>query len=217
MRPIIRVVLADDHTLVRDMLRDRLTGEGMQIVGMAASGEDAVHIAAAHQPDVVVLDIDMPGMSAFEAARAVQTASPATRVLFLSAFVRDTYIDQALGAEASGYLTKSEPPDAIAEAIRKVHGGATSYSLEVLDRIVIDSSGARLGSNEQTRFELLTDREREILGYVARGLPQKQIARLAGISVKTVQHHIMHLMDKLEIHDRVDLTRFAIREGLVEA
>lgn len=217
MRPVVRVVLADDHTLVRDMLHDRLTREGMQIVGMAASGEDAVHFAAAHQPDVVVLDIDMPGISAFEAARSVRTASPTTRVIFLSAFVRDTYIDQALGAEASGYLTKSEPPDAIAEAIRKVHGGATRYSLEVLDRIVIDSSGARLGGNEQTRFELLTDREREILGYVARGLPQKQIARLAGISVKTVQHHIMHLMDKLEIHDRVGLTRFAIREGLVEA
>lgn len=217
MSLVVTVVLADDHTLVRDMLQDRLSREGMRIVGVAASGEEAVDFAAIHQPDVVVLDIDMPGISAFEAARLVRLASPSTRVIFLSAYVHDAYIDQALGAEASGYLTKSEPPDAIVEAIHKVHSGATSYSLEVLDRIVIDSSGVRLGGHEQTRLELLTDREREMLGYVARGLSQKQIARTAGISVKTVQHHIMHLMDKLEIHDRVELARFAIREGLIEA
>lgn len=217
MTSVVTVVLADDHALVRDMLHDRLSREGMEIVGVAASGRHAVDLAGATHPDVVILDIDMPGISAFQAARAVQIASPSTRVIFLSAFVSDSYIDQALGVEASGYLTKSEPPDAIVEAIRKVHRGATSFSLEILDRIVIDASGVRLNGARHTRYDLLTDREREILGYVARGLPQKQIARLAGISVKTVQHHITHLMDKLEIHDRVELTRFAIREGLVEA
>lgn len=217
MTSAISVVLADDHTLVRDMLQDHLSREGMTIAGLASSGSRAIELTAATQPDVVVLDIDMPGISAFEVAREVREVSPSTRVIFLSGFIHDKYIDQALGVEASGYLTKSEPPEAIVEAIRKVHRGATSFSLAVLDRIVIDSSGARLGVKTQTRYDLLTDREREVLGYVARGLPQKQIARLAGISVKTVQHHIMHLMDKLEIHDRVELTRFAIREGLIEA
>jgi two-component system response regulator NreC len=200
------------------MLHDRFSREGMETVGVAGSGEQAVELATAHQPDVVILDIDMPGISAFEAARSVKRVSPDTRVIFLSAFVHDQYIDQALAAEASGYLTKSEPPDAIIRAIRKVHRGATSYSLEVLERLVVDAAGVRLNNgSRRSRFDALTGREREILGYVARGLSQKQIARLAGISVKTVQHHVTHLMDKLEIHDRVELARFAIREGLIEA
>lgn len=213
----VSVLLVDDHALVRDMLQERLAREGMTIVGLASSGEHAVELAASSLPDVAVLDIDMPGMSAFQAAREVRTVSPDTRVVFLSAFVHDRYVDQALAVEASGYLTKAEPPEAIVAAVRKVHGGRSSFSRSVLDRIVIDSSGARLANGSKTRCETLTEREREVLGYVARGLPQKQIARLAGISVKTVQHHVTHLMDKLEIHDRVELARFAIREGLVEA
>lgn len=211
------VLLADDHSLVRDMLEERLSREGMAIIGAASSGDEALSQASLHDPDVVVLDIDMPGLSAFQVARALRRASSTTRIIFLSAFVNDRYIDQALAAEASGYLTKSEPPEAIIEAIRKVHRGGSCFSLAVLDRVVIDSNGVRLANGSASRVSLLTDREREILGYVARGLPQKQIARLAGISLKTVQHHITHLMDKLDIHDRVELARFAIREGLVEA
>ncbi|MEA2003087.1 MAG: response regulator transcription factor [Actinomycetota bacterium] len=213
----VSVVLADDHVLVREMLYELLSREGMTVAGVAPCGDDAVELAATAQPDVVVLDIDMPGISAFEAARGVRRMSPKTKVIFLSAYVHDCYIDQALGAEASGYLTKSEPPAAIVEAIRKVHRGATSFSPAVCDRIVIDPSGVRLGNGTRSRFESLTGREREFLAYVARGLSHKQIAYLVGISVKTVQHHIMHVMDKLEIHDRVELARFAIREGVVEA
>jgi DNA-binding NarL/FixJ family response regulator len=213
----ISVLLADDHVLVREMLHERLTREGMEIVGLASSGDQVVELAARWGPDVAVLDIDMPGISAFQAAREVRRASPNTRVIFLSAYVHDNYVDQALAVEASGYLTKSEPPEAIVEAIRRVHRGRSSYSRSVLDRIVVDPAGVRLANGSGSRCGLLTEREREVLGYVAMGLPQKQIARLAGISVKTVQHHITHLMDKLEIHDRVELARFAIREGLVEA
>ena len=213
----ISVLLADDHVLVREMLHERLTREGMKIVGLASSGDQVVELAAECIPDVAVLDIDMPGISAFQAAREVRRVSPNTRVIFLSAFVHDSYVDQALAVEASGYLTKSEPPEAIVEAIRRVHRGRSSYSRSVLDRIVVDPAGVRLANGSGSRCGLLTEREREVLGYVAMGLPQKQIARLAGISVKTVQHHITHLMDKLEIHDRVELARFAIREGLVEA
>ena len=213
----ISVLLADDHVLVREMLHERLSREGMEIVGLASSGDQVVELAAECLPDVAVLDIDMPGMSAFQAAREVRRVSPNTRVIFLSAFVHDNYVDQALAVEASGYLTKSEPPRAIVEAIRRVHRGRSSYSRSVLDRIVVDPAGVRLANGRRSRCGLLTEREREVLGYVAMGLPQKQIARLTGISVKTVQHHVMHLMDKLEIHDRVELARFAIREGLVEA
>ncbi|MGI9609388.1 MAG: response regulator transcription factor, partial [Acidimicrobiia bacterium] len=125
------------------------------------------------------------------------------------------YIEQALAVQASGYLTKAEPPEVVVASIRKAVGGAASFSTEVLDRVVIGESGARLASGH-TRVALLTDREREVLGYVARGLQQKQIAHQTGISIKTVQHHITHLMEKLAIHDRVELARFAIREGVIE-
>lgn len=211
------VLLADDHSLVRDMLEERLSREGMAIVGAGSSGDDAIELAEIHDPDVVVLDIDMPGLSAFQVAKLLRRRSPSIRIVFLSAFVNDRYIDQALAVEASAYLTKSEPPEAIVAAIRKVFRGGSSFSAAVLDRVVVDSSGVRLANGSSSRISLLTEREREVLGYVARGMPQKQIARLAGISLKTVQHHVSHLMDKLDIHDRVELTRFAIREGIVEA
>ncbi len=103
------------------------------------------------------------------------------------------------------------------EAIRRVAEGGTRFSPEVLDRIVVDAHGARLMSGDVVRIELLTAREREVLAYVGRGLHHKQIARRMGLSVKTVQTHIANVMDKLDIHDRVDLARFAIREGLIEA
>lgn len=216
MAESVTVVLADDHALLRDMLHARLVKEGMDVVGCAGRADDAVGLAAEHQPSVLILDIDMPGYCAFKAARDVRVLSPATRVLFLSAFVHDEYVRQALAAEASGYLTKSEPPDAVVAAIQRVMDGATQFSGEVVERIVIEETGARLPASEKARVELLTDREREVLGYVAQGLLQKQIARQMRLSVKTVQAHITHLMDKLEIHDRVELARFAIREGLVE-
>jgi DNA-binding NarL/FixJ family response regulator len=211
------VVLADDHALVREMLFERLSREGMEVVALASSGDRAIELASSDPPDVVVLDIDMPGRSAFEAAREVQRISPATRVIFLSAFVHDRYVEQALEVGASGYLTKADPPQAIVDAIRKVNEGGTCFSPAVLDRMVIDRDGARLADGNGSRLGLLTDREQEVLSYVAKGLSQRQIARLAGISVKTVQHHITRVMDKLEIHDRVELARFAIREGIVEA
>ena len=118
---------------------------------------------------------------------------------------------------ASGYLTKADPPHAIVDGIRGVNEGGTCFSPAVLDRMVIDRDGARLATGNRSRLGLLTDREREVLSYVAKGLSQREIARLAGISVKTVQHHITSVMDKLQIHDRVELAHFAIREGVVEA
>jgi len=211
----ITVLLADDHTLLRDMLRMTLTAEGMQVVADVGSGEAAEAMCQSMRPDVAVLDIDIPGKCIFEVTRSLQQTSPETRVIFLSAFVHDQYIADALAVEASGYLTKTEPPEVLVTSIRKAVGGATCFSSEVINRMVIGESGARL-SGQHAKMDLLTEREREVLRYVAQGLQQKQIAARAGISIKTVQHHIMHLMDKLAIHDRVDLARFAIREGLVE-
>jgi DNA-binding NarL/FixJ family response regulator len=215
-RPI-SVLLADDHALLRNMLEERLNDEAdIDVVAARASAEEALREAASTRPDVVLLDIDMPGLSPFEAAKKMAEICPETRVIFLSAFVQDSYIEQALTAKASGYLTKSELPETVAQAIRNVVSGATCFSPQVLQRIVIDSAGVRLSDRTRTRAELLTPREKEVLGYIAQGMPKKLISRTMDISVKTIEHHTSHIMDKLDIHDRVELARFAIREGLVD-
>ena len=216
MRPI-SVLLADDHALVRDMLAAHLeTDSDLTVVAAASNAQEAVDKAAECGPDVVVLDIDMPGLSAFEAARSIKQSSPQTRVIFLSAFFHDHYIERALEIEASGYITKSEPPESVMEGIRAVTSGTVYFSPEVQARLVVGPSGVGLGEVPRTRANLLTARELEILRYLAMGMAKKEIARTTGISVKTVEQHTTHLMDKLDIHDRVELARFAIREGLAE-
>ncbi|MDG4560101.1 MAG: response regulator transcription factor [Candidatus Competibacter sp.] len=216
IRPI-SIVLVDDHALVRDMLRQRLTQEtDMVVLSCENNAQDAVRCCVATCPDVVLLDIDMPGLSAFEGARSIKSQCSGTRLIFLSAFFHDRYIDQALALEAMGYLTKNEPPEVVIQAIRQVMTGTVYFSDEVLARIVINGDGARLAHAPESRTRLLTERELEMLAYIARGLSKKEIARTVGISVKTVEQHCTHLMEKLAIHDRVELAHLAIREGLVE-
>jgi DNA-binding NarL/FixJ family response regulator len=215
--PPFSVLIADDHALVRDMLAQHLEREpGISLVGATADAGEALALAERDKPDVVVLDIDMPGLSAFGAARKITGAAPRARIVFLSGYLNDAYIEQALALEAGGYISKSEPVDAIVRAIRKVAGGSLYFSPQVQQRIVVDGNGVRLRSGPHARLQLLTPREMEILGYLAKGLAKKEMARLADISVKTVDQHCTHIMDKLDIHDRVELAHFAIREGLVE-
>jgi DNA-binding NarL/FixJ family response regulator len=215
--PPFSVLIADDHALVRDMLAQHLEREpGISLVGATADAGEALALAEHEKPDVVVLDIDMPGLSAFEAARKIASSAPRARIVFLSGYLNDAYIEQALALEAGGYISKSEPVDAIVRAIRKVAGGSLYFSPQVQQRIVVDGNGVRLRSGPHARLQLLTPREMEILGYLAKGLAKKEMARLADISVKTVDQHCTHIMEKLDIHDRVELAHFAIREGLVE-
>lgn len=215
--PSVSILVADDHALVREMLASRLaTEDNLSVVGTAADGAAAVQIALESKPDVVLMDVDMPGLSAFDAARLISDALPATRVLFVSGYLNDTYIEQALALEAAGYISKSESIDSIVHAVDAVSRGAVYFSPQVRKRLVVDASGARLRKDRHTRIEMLTSREHQILGYIARGLAKKEIARFVGISAKTVDQHCSHIMDKLDIHDRVALARFAIREGLVE-
>jgi len=213
-RPV-RVLLVDDHRLLREMLEERLKSDGLEVL---ATGDTkvALDLAADLQPDVAVLDIDMPEGSTFDVARVLHTESPDTRVMFLSAYVRDAYIEQALAVRASGYLCKCEPLEEILSAIGAIAGGAARFSRKILHRIVIDGSQPRLAEGGVTRSSSLTGRERDVLFHIARGLSQRQVAHVLDISIKTVQHHLASVMDKLEIHDRVELARFAIREGIVE-
>jgi DNA-binding NarL/FixJ family response regulator len=218
MNDAIKILVVDDHALVRGALCEHLQREpGLAVVATAATADEAITKTVECCPDVVLMDIDMPGMNCFNAARTIQSLRAETRIVFLSAFTHDRYIEQALEAKARGYLTKREPPEAVVAAIREVASGGAHFSEEVRSRIIIDDRGAKLASESKSRASALTTREIEILQYVARGLSKKEIAATAHLSVKTVDRHCANLMDKLDIHDRVELARFAIREGLADA
>lgn len=214
----IRVLLVDDHALLRETVAKYIGDtDGIQVVGQVASAHEAIIEAAKVMPDILLMDIDMPGASCFDATKAIQKSQPDVRIIFLSGFFHDSYIEQALECNALGYITKNEPSDVVIAAIREVADGGVYYSPQVTDRIVVDSSGAKLGKQGKSRFSTLSPRELEVLRYIAKGLSKKDIGVEMHISTKTVENHSNSLMTKLNIHDRVRLTRFAIREGLVEA
>lgn len=218
MSEVIKVLLADDHALVRHALSQLLTQHpNIQVVADVPDANGAIDAAIRLQPHVVVMDIDMPGVAAFDAATTIQARSPQSRVVFLSAFTHDRYIEQALKCGAMGYLTKNESPDAVLRAIRAVASGQTYFSPEVQSRLVIAEDGVHLVATVQSRLSQLSPREVEVLRYIAQGLAKKEIAGLMHLSVKTIENHAASVMSTLDIHDRVELTRFAIREGLVDA
>ncbi|MGB2985498.1 MAG: response regulator transcription factor [Phycisphaerae bacterium] len=134
----------------------------------------------------------------------------------MSLFMHDRYIEQALAVHASGYLTKRDPPETVVAAIRKVASGGVYFCEEVRARIVVDDQGAKLATPGPSPMSKLTGREMEVLRYVASGMSQKAMAASMSINTKTVENHCTNLMNKLDIHDRVELTRFAIREGIVQ-
>ncbi len=217
MNDLIRVVLADDHTLVRQSL-SRLLNEhaDMQVTADVGSADEAVEacLRPGSTVDVVLLDIDMPGIAAFDAARTIIARCPGAKVIFLSAFTHERYIQAALACGAMGYLCKTEPPEKVIKAIRSVAAGQSYFSPEVQSRLVVDSSGVHL--EVKPTMQNLTPRELEVLTYIAKGLSKKEIANLMHLSVKTVENHTANVMGRLDIHDRVQLTRLAIREGLIE-
>lgn len=212
-----RVVIADDHGLLRELLRERLAlSDQFEVVEAVADADAALTASVRHAPDVVVLDVDMPGRDVFEVARSIRTSHSRTAVMFLSSHITDQFIARALGAGARGYVLKTAGPTEIAKAIRDVASGGVAFSPEIQARLVIDRDGPRLAQSPDTKLSTLSDREVEVLRYIAQGLSKKEIASLMVLSVKTVQNHTDRLMQKLAIHDRVELARFAIREGLVK-
>jgi len=217
LRSPLQILVADDHALVRKTLCHWLAAEAdLTIVADVGTGEEAVAQAQRLKPDIVLLDVDMPGLLCFDAARMIREQDPVVRIVFLSAFFHDRYIEQALAVGASGYVTKSEPPEVLIKAIRAVASGAAYYSPEVRARIVIGSNGAGLATGARPKAATLTEREVQVLQYVARGRSKREIGEILHLSERTVNCHCASLMAKLDIHDRVELTRYAVREGLVE-
>jgi DNA-binding NarL/FixJ family response regulator len=214
----IRIILADDHSLVRTTLATWLNAlPDIRVVATVESADAALSAALNLRPDVVLLDIAMPGQDSFDAARAIQTQVPQARIIFLSAFFNDRYIEQALAMRAAGYLTKVEDPETVARAIREVRAGGVCFSPEVRARFVIGETGVRLAASSNTRTASLTPRELELVRYLGRAMSRRQVAQIMHLSVHTVDRHTTSAMQKLGIHNRAELCRYAIREGLAEA
>jgi DNA-binding NarL/FixJ family response regulator len=218
----ITILIVDDHALLRDGLCAQISVEpGMAVVDTCGDADTAISLVAKHKPNIVLMDIDLPGLSCFAACGQMAAQSEDTRVIFLSAYHHDRYIDQALEVNAWGYVTKGESISIVLEAIRSVSGGRVHFSDDVKSRIVAEGKGFRLSSpssspssSSRSRVSTLSPRELEVLRYLAKGLSVKEVAKIMHISAKTVDNHKTHIMQKLDIHDRVELARFAFREGI---
>lgn len=218
MRKKIRIFCVDDHSFLIEGLRIRFELEDdLEFVGSSSSAQDLAGEVESARPDIVLMDIEMPGPDPFDAASELHRLNPQARLIFLSAYVRDHYIGAAIKAGAWGYFSKSDDADAIIEGIRKVARGEFAFSPEVQARCqpVKGVNRNRLAP-PSSRLDALTAREQEVLRLIGKGLSRSQIAKTLCRSPKTVDGHRESVMEKLDIHDRAELVRFAIREGVVE-
>jgi DNA-binding NarL/FixJ family response regulator len=216
---VIRVVLADDHNLVRAGIRALLERiPGVEVVGEAGDGREALALITREKPDVALLDIGMPELNGLEAADRLAREAPRTRLVMLSMHASETYVAQALKLGVAGYVLKEACADELPLLLRAIMHGDTYLSPGV-SRQVVDTLRARLGEEGAAPrlADVLTPRQREILQLVAEGKSTKEIAHLLGLSAKTVETHRTQLMDRLDIHDVAGLVRYAIRAGLVSA
>jgi DNA-binding NarL/FixJ family response regulator len=213
----IGVLLADDHAVVRQGLRALLEAEGdIAVVGEAENGRQAVAQAKKTLPDVVVMDVAMPSMNGLEATRQIVRNVPSSKVLVLTSYGDDDYVNQLLEAGATGYLVKQTAAADLLKAIREVHQGNTFFSPSIAKRLRHQQCEALAGGQAASRTDRLTSREAEVLQLVAEGYANKQIAAELSISIKTVEKHRQQAMNKLNIHDIAGLTRYAISKGWVE-
>jgi DNA-binding NarL/FixJ family response regulator len=212
----IRVLLAEDHTIVRQGLRSILDGrEGIQVVGEAKDGREAVEKAQQLQPDIVLMDLSMPLLSGLEATRQIKSQCPQIEVLVLTMHADEEYVLQILQAGASGYLLKQSAVGELVTAIQAVDQG-DSYLSPAISRKVVDGYVRQAREQSQVDpYEQLTDREREVLHLIAEGYSTQEIADLLFISPKTVRGHRSSLTEKLDLHSNAELTRYAIRKGIV--
>lgn len=216
-RTPIRCVLVDDHTLFREGLRRILEAESdIQIVGEASNASEAVARVRELHPDVVLIDIGMPGMSSFEAARVINRESNGTRLIFLTMYEDEEYLLQCLDAGASGYILKDAPGPKLVTAVREVAQGRKYLSPQVLGKLVDDLRARSQGPQIVARSSTLTPREREVVKLIAEGNSVKEIAALLGLSVKTIEAHKFNLMRKLNIHNKAQLVTYAIQKKIVK-
>jgi DNA-binding NarL/FixJ family response regulator len=212
----IRILLADDHTILRNGIRALLEDESdMVVVGEADDGRSAVGLTGQLKPDVVVMDIAMPLLNGLDATRQIKRICPQTNVLILTMHDNEEYIRQVLEAGAMGYILKDAAAKELISAIRAVHHGEAVLSPAVT-RLVIEDYLRWGGIHSEAEPDDLSPREREVLQLIAEGYTSKQIAEILSISIKTVQAHRTNLMQKLDLHDRGELIKYAIQKKIIE-
>jgi len=212
----IRTLLTDDHTLFRQGMKTLLSADPtLEVVGEASNAADAISQAAKLRPDVVLMDVSMPGLSSFEATRQIRKQRPETKVLFLTMYDDDDYLAESVDAGASGYLLKDSPADQLVSAIGEVHRGGSYLSPRMLAHLVDDFRSRMKSETRVPRLNTLTRRETEILKFLAEGNSVKEIAAKLDLSVKTVEAHKFNLMRKLDIHNKAQLVQYAIQKKVI--
>lgn len=206
-----RLLLADDHALVRQGLKAFLERQGFQVACEASNGQEALHMAAKARPEVAILDITMPLLNGIDAARELKKSSSKAKVILLTKHDEDHYVTEALRAGVSGYVLKSQVANDLVHAIQEVCRGSVYLSPSISRAVV----GAYL-SKSDFPDDPLSARERQVLQFVGEGKSNKEVAKQLGISVKTVESHRARLMRKLDLHETAGLVRYAIRHGLIQ-
>lgn len=213
---MVSIVVADDHKIVREgLIRLLEVRQDFTVVGEASDGEEAVALVMEKQPDVVLMDINMPKLSGIDATRQLEKAGCRSKILVLSMHENRAYVEEVLRAGASGYVVKNSASKDVYAAIDAVHSGASYLSPAITQQIV--DAIARPEDSGEPRISMLTEREREVLELITEGLSSKEIASDLGVSLRTIDSHRSNLMEKLDIHKVSGLVRFAIRAGLIEA
>ena len=212
----IRILLADDHTVVRKGLRLLLESQpGFVVVADAADGREAVTLATEHTPDVVVMDVAMPGLNGIEAARQILAKQPGTAIVFLSMHSDEGYVLKALKAGARGYLLKDSADHDLINAVKAVTDGKAFFSPAISKMLVEDYVRQMRERAVEDSFELLTTREREVLQLLAEGKNNKEVATLLNLSLYTVETHRGNIFQKLNLHSGAELILYAIRKGVI--
>lgn len=207
----IRVVLADDHILVRQGLKSLLEREKFQVVAEASDGQEIIRLTGELHPDIAVIDISMPTLNGIDAARELARCCPKTKVILLTQHEEEQYVHEALEAGVKGYVLKSQVASDLVHAIQQVSRGGVYLSPGV-SRAVVEAYRTR----SERPLDPLSGRERQVLQLIAEGKSTKDVASLLGISVKTAESHRSRLMQKLDIHETASLVRYAVRRGLVQ-
>ncbi|MBI4293730.1 MAG: response regulator transcription factor [Betaproteobacteria bacterium] len=211
-----RILIAEDHTLLRAGLRALLSQEpDMEIVGEADNGRDAIDSVSSLAPDLVLMDLTMPGTNGIEAISAIKRGNPATRILVLTLHRAEEYIHESLRAGADGYILKDATHEELRVAIRSVLNGKTYLSPDISNKVISGYLGTGKSNGGSSAWESVTQRERQVLKLIAEGRSNKSVAEYLSLSVKTVEKHRSNLMKKLDLHNASMLTAFAIAKGLL--
>lgn len=211
---IVRILIADDHKIILDGLRSLLEkNNALKVIGQASDGLSAVRLAADLSPDLVIMDISLPGLNGIDATRRILEANPRVKIIALSMHKDGRYIAAALKSGAMGYLLKESAFDELTAAIRTVMKGQCYLSASITDLVIKDYI-RHLEKTSSGIFSVLTPREREVLQSLSEGLSTKEIAARLRISIKTVETYRVQIMEKLDIHSVAELTKYAIREGI---